>query len=175
MADTDKDGSSDYDEISFRINPLNANERIVSIKYRSKQNAMALCDVTYTKNGKEFKLESSHTMRSLTYESYKKVLTSDKSFRKSIEDKKLEAARIKDGDAKLDQMDKECKRLLQVWLEKPTQVNEAKYFQAYSDMIKLRSKLYPDSIIGSSGGKSKLDDLEDKINNLQDTIEDIER
>jgi hypothetical protein len=175
MADTDGDGSNDYDEISFRLNPLNANEKVVRIKYRSGSNAMGFCDVTYMRNGKEFKLESSHTVRSITADSYKKELANKKAFNKSIEDRKSEVARMRDGDAKLDQMDKECARLLQVLLKKRTEVNEAKYFQAISEMKKLRMELYPDSVIGSGGSKGKLDDLERKIDHLQDSIEDIDR
>jgi hypothetical protein len=170
-ADTDGDGSNDHDEISMGLNPLNANEKVLSIKYESS----GFLNVTYIINGKEFKLKTTTALMFMKADSYKEELAHKYAFSKSVADKISEDSRIKAGDAKLDQMEKEVKRLQDIWSENRTQVNEAKWFQAYSEMIKLRSELYPDSIISSGGGGSKIDDLERKVDQLQDSIDDLDR
>jgi hypothetical protein len=43
------------------------------------------------------------------------------------------------------------------------------------EMTNLRLELYPDSIISSGGGGSKIDDLEKKVDELQDSIDDLDR
>jgi hypothetical protein len=170
-ADTDRDGSNDHDEISMGLNPLNANEKVLSIKYESS----GFLNVTYIINSKEFKSKTTTALMFMKANSYKEELAHKYAFTKLLEAKKNEALRIKVGDAKLDEKEKEVKRLQEIWRENRTQVNEAKWFQAMREMTNLRLELYPDSIISSGGGGSKIDDLEKKVDELQDSIDDLDR
>lgn len=179
--DSDGDGTTDYHEISYGTNPLDANEKVIKIEYKksslSSRNANGLQHdpfgfhtVTYIKNGKEFKKES--CVRGIPLD----FLLNKGKFIHTTRENEMAAslAKKKADEDKLNRMEKECDRLLQESLKRPSQVNDAKYWQAHSEMINFRLKVYPGSI-SIGGGSSRIEELEDKVDHLQNTIDNLER
>ena len=175
-SDSDGDGTTDYDEISYGINPLDPLDKVIKVENdKNSPVTLGLDVVTFIKNGKEYKEKSSFQEKILHFDINKSRLISQRSFKNIIAAAKIEAASKKAGDEELNRMEKECNRLYQEMQNNPSQVNDAKYWQAYSEMMHFKWQLYPGSMWGVGGRSSKIDDLEQKIDRLQDTVEELER
>lgn len=181
-ADTDGDGTNDFKEIWAKTNPLDSGEKVLKDELIGNPLNPESRKLVTVKNGitKEESLSGTFYVSSSAFAVEKQRLISANSSRlqklemqEKIEARKAELTKQQKGDEKLNQMDMECKRLYEIMIKNPTQLNRARYNQALSDMFKFQLELYPDSLGG--GGNSSLEDLDRKIERLQDSVNQLDR
>lgn len=179
-ADTDGDGTNDVSELFARTNPTDPSEKVLKVEVIGPILNPKGTRIVTSKNGVTtediFSGNSYPSSSTLAVEKHRLISKNRLNLQKqagakAIETQRLKDARKKAGDDRLNQMELECKRLNEERTKNPSQVNDAKYWQAYSNMINLRLQLYPDSVVGDGGTSSRLEDIERKVDKLQDTVD----